>query len=159
MRSVVVQRILRRCMFFVSVRTEDQCTEDFSDQTPRGVRCRGMFDSKRYRSVLRFWFRRGSRALQSTPTVRSLSPGIILTHTWKTAIRVVPQLLQNIFTRSPPSEDTWASYELRKVFDKGNLVTEVSEIWQYNVIRYHPATQQGDLFMEYVLKTYNIIRF
>ncbi|XP_036147283.1 uncharacterized protein LOC118647134 [Monomorium pharaonis] len=47
-------------------------------------------------------------------------------------------------------EGTWVSCELRKAVEKGYFVTEVSEIWQYNVTRYDPGTRQGGLFAEYI---------
>ncbi|KYN43249.1 hypothetical protein ALC56_02312, partial [Trachymyrmex septentrionalis] len=37
----------------------------------------------------------------------------------------------------------WVSCELRKAFEKGYLVTSVSEIWQFRVIRFHPRSRQS----------------
>ncbi|XP_067205345.1 uncharacterized protein [Linepithema humile] len=45
---------------------------------------------------------------------------------------------------------TWVSCELRKALEKGYFVSEVSEIWQYNAIRYDHGTRQGGLFAEYI---------
>ncbi|XP_011859145.1 PREDICTED: uncharacterized protein LOC105556661 [Vollenhovia emeryi] len=45
---------------------------------------------------------------------------------------------------------TWVSAELRKALEKGYLVTEVSELWQYKVTRYDRVTRQGGLFVEYI---------
>ncbi|KYQ50577.1 hypothetical protein ALC60_10335 [Trachymyrmex zeteki] len=47
-------------------------------------------------------------------------------------------------------EGTWVSCELRKAVEKGYRVSEVSEIWQYEVTRYDPGTRQGGLFTEYI---------
>ncbi|XP_067210247.1 uncharacterized protein [Linepithema humile] len=45
---------------------------------------------------------------------------------------------------------TWVSCELRKALEKGDFVSEVSEIWQYNATRYDHGTRQGGLFAEYI---------
>ncbi|XP_072763722.1 uncharacterized protein [Anoplolepis gracilipes] len=47
-------------------------------------------------------------------------------------------------------EGTWISCELKKAIEKGYFVTEVSEIWQYNVTRYNHTTRQGGLFAGYI---------
>ena len=44
----------------------------------------------------------------------------------------------------------WVSCELRKALEKGYLVTNVSEIWQFRVTRFDPRTRQGGLFAEYI---------
>ncbi|XP_072758699.1 uncharacterized protein [Anoplolepis gracilipes] len=47
-------------------------------------------------------------------------------------------------------EGTWISCELKKAIEKGYFVTEVSEIWQYNVTRYNHTTRQGGLLAGYI---------
>ncbi|XP_036145305.1 uncharacterized protein LOC118646457 [Monomorium pharaonis] len=57
-------------------------------------------------------------------------------------------------THDSPSDrefaGTWVSCELRKAVEKGYIVTEVSEIWQYKVTKYDPGNRQGGLFAEYI---------
>ncbi|KAL6418970.1 hypothetical protein ACFW04_011666 [Cataglyphis niger] len=45
---------------------------------------------------------------------------------------------------------TCVSCKLRKAVEKGDLVTAVSEIWQYKVSQFDYTTRQGGLFAEYI---------
>jgi len=50
--------------------------------------------------------------------------------------------------------DVWVSCELRKALEKGYLVTNVSEIWQFRITRFDPYTRQGGLFDEYIYNSF-----
>ncbi|KAL6423086.1 hypothetical protein ACFW04_010517 [Cataglyphis niger] len=47
-------------------------------------------------------------------------------------------------------EGTWVFCELRKAIEKGYLMTEISEIWQYKVSQFDYMTRQGGLFAKYI---------
>ncbi|XP_048513417.1 uncharacterized protein LOC125501456 [Athalia rosae] len=45
---------------------------------------------------------------------------------------------------------TWVSDELKKAITLGYRIVDVSEIWQYDITSYDPATKQGGLFAGYI---------
>lgn len=51
---------------------------------------------------------------------------------------------QRIFTGS------WVVDEVRKAIEFGYKITQVHEIWQYEITQYNKVTQQGGLFHEYI---------